>query len=169
MGLTELFNEWIVERGSAKVQEKHIAFFRDQLAAADKKISSLGTEVAYLTSENSNLKATVEQLTKENEILRSKIQEYEQPTENPLNNNLLDEPKVKILKLLYSQDNLQAEQIAPALNGEIQTAKFHLEELKSKGMISDHIYRLPQNRNKILMAWSIGQLGRKYLHENGEV
>lgn len=25
MGLTEFFNEWIVEQGSAKVQEKHIA------------------------------------------------------------------------------------------------------------------------------------------------
>ena len=77
---------------------------------------------------------------------------------------LLDEQEVKILNLLYRQDNLLTEQVATAINVEIQAAKFHLEELKSKGMASDHIYRPPQNRNKILMAWSIEQPGRKYLH-----
>jgi hypothetical protein len=40
MGLVDYFNKWIVEHGSAVVQEKQIVFFRDQLDAADKKFRS---------------------------------------------------------------------------------------------------------------------------------
>lgn len=80
MGLTDLFNKWIVERGSAVVQEKHIALFRDQLVVADKQFS-------VLTEENSDFKTKIEQLTKDNKELRSKIHKYEQP----FHNNLLQE------------------------------------------------------------------------------
>jgi hypothetical protein len=85
MGFLDLFNKWIVEHGSAVVQEKQIAFFRDQMAAADKKILILETENTGLVSENSDLKTTVNQLTKENEVLRQKIQEYENPHKTLLN------------------------------------------------------------------------------------
>lgn len=47
---TQLFNEWIVERGSAKVQEKHIALFKDQLALADKKLLVSETEKAEIAA-----------------------------------------------------------------------------------------------------------------------
>lgn len=71
MGLTDIFNKLIVEHGSAVVQEKHLTFFRDQLAAADKKSLILETE-------NAELKATINQLTKDNEELRDKIQIHDQ-------------------------------------------------------------------------------------------
>lgn len=78
MGLTQLFNEWIVERGSAKVQEKHIALFKDQLMLADKKISQLKSENEILKTEFEESESDLKKSQEENEILRSKIQEYEQ-------------------------------------------------------------------------------------------
>jgi hypothetical protein len=77
MGLTDLFNKWIVEHGSAIVQEKQIAFFRDQLVAADKKAVLLESENAGLKTKIENLESDLETSIKENEELRSKIQEYE--------------------------------------------------------------------------------------------
>jgi len=71
MGLIDLFNQWITEHGSAVVQEKHLALFRDQLIASDKK-------AALLESENAVLKTKVEQFTKDNEELRSIIQKGNQ-------------------------------------------------------------------------------------------
>ena len=87
MGLLDLFDKWIVERGSALVQEKHIAFIREKLVAADKEIISLKEKVAMLTAENEKLKAEkinsdkkhselqkiIDQLKKDNSPQKAKI------------------------------------------------------------------------------------------------
>jgi hypothetical protein len=57
--LVELINGWIVERGSAVVQEKHIAFLRDQIVA-------LENQVAALQEENAQLKHKAESETEKN-------------------------------------------------------------------------------------------------------
>lgn len=158
MGLTELFNEWIVERGSAKVQEKHIALFRDQLAMADKK-------VALLEKENEKLKSDLQESQKENKILRSKIQEYEQPSQQSSHGNLLDNNKLEILKLLFKQQNLQEEQIAQALKMDLPIVKFHLGELQKRKFVTDSY---PRSRNNhFIRAWSLAHEGTGYLLENG--
>jgi hypothetical protein len=95
--------------------------------------------------------------------------DYVQSANQPADDDLLDDSKVNILKLLYRQDNLQTEQIAQTLNFQIQTATFHLEELKSSNMVSYHMHRPPHDKSRPIMVWSIEQEGRKYLHNKGEV
>lgn len=171
MGLTELFNEWIVERGSAKVQEKHIAFFRDQLAAADKKTALLEKKITELETEIENLKSDLKESQNENEILRNKIQKYEQPAEQSTHCNLLDESKVNILKHLFKHDNQQIQHIAQALQIEVQLAKYHVEELlKVKKVKNNTIYRQEVHQGYVgtttrqipVPVLNIDQDGRKY-------
>jgi len=160
MGLTELFNEWIVERGSAKVQEKHIAFFRDQLSAADKKTSLLEKKITELEAENEKLKSSLGESRKENEILRSKIQEHKKPTNQTSHSDLLEEVKVNILLFLSTHDEAYAHHCASALKIGLPVAQFHLEELQDAEMVnaSYSAYDEP--------SWYLAQGGRKYLVRN---
>lgn len=89
MGLTDLFNQWIVERGSAVVQEKHIALFRDQLVVADQKVLVLQTK-------NEELQSKIDQLQQENEILREKIQEYDKVFHESLQNDVVQHELIVI-------------------------------------------------------------------------
>lgn len=153
MGLTELFNEWIVERGSAKVQEKHIALFRDQLTMADKRI-------AKLESELKNSQARINQHTKENAVLSQKIKAYE----NSSHTTSIDDTKIKILIFLSkfsSGDELDANDIASACEISDQVALFHLEELDKIRYVSASlaIGRPP--------LWYIAHEGRRYLIQHG--
>ena len=150
MGLTDLFTKLIVEHGSAVVQEKHIALFRDQLITADKKS-------ALLESENGSLKTTVEQLTKKNEILRRKIQEYKQSSHD----NLLDDIKVKILLFMTRYEEVYVQNVAKNLEIGLQTAQFHLDELCDNEFVS---YSLVIGEST---TYFLDHGGRKYLVENG--
>lgn len=161
MGLTDLFSKLIVEHGSAEVQAKHIALFKDKLALADKKISELETENTSLKSQLENVETTIQTLTKENEELRSKIQEYENPTNQPSHGNLLEEIKVKILLFMSKYEEVYAGSVASALGIGIQTATFHLEELLDANMISMSICMGDES------TWYLVQEGRKYLVRNG--
>lgn len=99
MGLLALFNQWIVEHGSAIVQEKHLALFRDQLIAADKK-------ARVLELENANLNAAVEQLTVNNEQLRQKIQRRNDVIQKEkFHNNLLKDTKMQWGCIMFTGDN----------------------------------------------------------------
>lgn len=163
MGLLDLFDKLISERGSALVQEKHIALIREQLLAADKKIASLNDELVRLTGENSTLKtenialqnkqlelnATIDRLTKENETFK-----------NPLHSNLLDELKVDILVFLSKYDKPNTDQIASALGAHLEITKFHLTELKKIKMIHDLLTMGAPTR------WILTHEGRKYLIDN---
>ena len=162
MGLTDLFSKLIVEHGSAEVQAKHIALFKDQLALADKKITKLETENTSLKSQLENSEMTVQKLTKENEELRNKIQEYEQPTEEPTHNNLLEEIRQRILCWL-AKHAMTSEQIAGTLQVGPEVAKFHLQELKKMKMVSDSYKR---DRHSFIVVWSVAQEGRRFLVEN---
>ncbi len=70
MSLLELFDKWVIERGSAKVQEKHIALFRDQLSQAEAKNY-------VIESENKSLKSQLVEAEIENENLKKKMNEIE--------------------------------------------------------------------------------------------
>ena len=173
MGLLDLFNQWIVERGSAAVQERHLSMFRDQLAMTDKKISMLESENAALKTENDKFKAEVENLRIATNELTAKIKTYEYPTHDIL----LEEIQITILKLLFSTEKLTTEQIAASLNIQLQTAKYHLEELANLHMVSLQSFseQVPgygpfhPNALRRYSAWLIRQPGRKFLIANGYV
>ena len=150
MGLTDLFSKFIIEHGSAIVQKKHIALFRDQLIAADKKS-------ALLESENGELKATVNQLTKDNEILRDKIQKYDQASHN----GLPDEIKVKILLLMTQYTEIYVHDVVKNLEIGMQVAQFHLDELIENEFVS---YSLVMGEET---TYCLDHNGRKYLVETG--
>ena len=157
--LRDSFEKLIIEHGSAVIQEKHIALFKDQLLIAEKENAKLTTENTVLNEKLKVLESENQNLKNENEQLKKKVQSYEQPNHD----NLLAETKINILKLLFKQDKLPTEQIAQNLGYEIQTAKFHLEELKSHQMIKD----IPYRKNKQLtIGWFLQQEGRRYLIEN---
>lgn len=165
MGLLDLFSKLVVEHGSAEVQSKHIALFKDQLALADKRILELESKVSELESKLENAETTIQELTKENKILRSKIQEYEQPTEQPTHDNLLDDTKVKLLSYLSKHEKSLIPQIAHALSIGVETAKFHVQELKTQHLIKDGFTR--GQYGSVSMNYSLAQEGRRFLIEQG--
>lgn len=169
--LSESLSKLVVEHGSAIITEKNLAFLRDQLTAAEKEITALTIRLEKSESENQDFKAQLQNLKNENKELKNKIETYDKSTHD----NLLDEESVTVLKLLFSRDNLTAEQIAQSLNVALQIAKFHLEELKTMGMIRSHtVYREVSRQGAFgtvhgrqgYSAWSLDQRGRKYLIEN---
>jgi len=157
MGLTDLFSKLIVEHGSAEVQAKHIALFKDQLALADKKIMELETENTSLKSQLENAETTIQKLTKKNEDLRSKIQGNEQTSHS----STLEEIKVKILVFMSKFEETYVQNVASALGIGTQTAQFHLEELMDANMVSMSCYFGGES------SWYLVQDGRKYLVRNG--
>ena len=150
MTLLELFDKWIVERGSAKVQEKHIALFRDQVAAAEAKIS-------VLDNENCNLTTKLEASVKEIEILKKTLKEYETKSHDLT----IEETETKILVFLSSIESGPVKEISSSLNCGETVALFHLEELKGKGMVKSN--RVPMLGD----YWSLEQPGRKFLIQKG--
>lgn len=162
MGLTDLFSKLIVEHGSAEVQAKHIALFKDQLALADKKISELETENTSLKSQFEKAETTIRKLTKDNEELRSKIQTYEQPTNQSPHINLLEQIKVDILIHMSKYEETYVQSIANVLKIGPQAALSHLEDLSDLEMV-DHSISLGGGENH----WYLRKEGRKYLVKNG--
>jgi len=158
MGLAELFNEWIVERGSAKVQEKHIAFFRDQLAAADKKTVLLEKKITDLEAENEMLKSDLGLFQKENEILKNKMNGNVNPHNKPL-----DDVKVQILIRLSKEPIVAEIDIAQTLNATLPITKFHLEELKTASLLKRAIAGTAMRPTN---GWALTQEGTRYLLEN---
>lgn len=148
--LSDLFSKLVIEHGSAVIQEKHIALFKDELAILKDKFAILAAENQQLKTENQNLKT-------ENTQLKKKIQIYEKPTHD----NLLDENKIKLLIFLSKQqDRLTADDIAQALNINPQVVTFHLEELEKYHMVHGAWYTgAPSD-------WKLVQEGRRYLIEN---
>ena len=151
--LFEPIEKLINEHGSAAILRDHVALFKDQLSVLKEKF-------AVIEAENEALKMENQKMTTENENFRKIIQDYEKSPHN----KLLDEAKVNILRLLFKNDNLSIEQISQSLDFGIQTAKYHLEELKDKKMTSHHFTRGPFDIP--FMSWSIEQEGRRYLIEN---
>lgn len=75
MGLVDYFNKWIVEHGSAVVQEKQIVFLRDQLSAADKKNAELESENGILKVKLKKCEFDLNKSSQENEKLNFLITE----------------------------------------------------------------------------------------------
>jgi len=68
MKITALFDpieKLITEHGSAVIQEKHIAFLREQLTVLKEKFSVLESENETFKTENHNLKTEIDQLKKQ--------------------------------------------------------------------------------------------------------
>jgi hypothetical protein len=78
--LSDLFSKLVIEHGSAVIQEKQIALFRDELAILGRKLTESDSRIEKLEMENQNLKTDNEQLKKKIQI--SSI---------PSHNNLLQE------------------------------------------------------------------------------
>lgn len=152
MGLIDLFNQWVVERGSAVVQEKHIALFRDQLIAADKKALVLESENSILKTENEQLKSGLDQL-------RNKIQTHDQPTHDVL----LEDVQVKILSFLWKQPNKTPEKICISLKIDLEAIKYHLAELEKMEMVQTDTFGDWPTTYRV---WLLAQEGRRYVIEH---
>jgi len=156
MGLLDLFNQWIVERGSATVQEKHIALFRDQLTLADKRIIELESEITSFKSKLKNSQTTINQLTKENAELKKKNQVSEKPSHN---SSLIKEQDQILLFLANNNDMLfSADNIASECGFSEHKALYHIKMLEENDMISS-------TYEDGVPYWSLDDDGRAYLIE----
>ncbi|MEQ1557778.1 MAG: hypothetical protein ABL933_02405 [Methyloglobulus sp.] len=133
------------------------AVYKERLVDSEKQITALEKENTALKQENSELKSRLEKLEKDRRALEKKV--VNKSTES--HGIHLDEAKEKILTLLSQHSDLTEEQISGHLSMSIQLAKFHLEELKKKSMVSD-FYAMESP-----VYWSIDQAGRSYLFSHG--
>ena len=131
MGLTDRFNNWIIEHGSAIVQEKHIAFFRDQLTAADKKISTLEQENISLKQENTNLKSALDNANKEinrlTSILSRSKNEHATKYEKQIENTLLF--------IFNHRGEFSANEVASGISMDIGIVDHYIKLLEKDGLI----------------------------------
>ncbi len=158
--LLERLEKLVIEHGSAAIQEKHIAFLREELMILDKKFLVLESENKILKTENEALKFQNQGLATDNDKLRQKIQEYEQPY-----NIQLDPIQVKILEHLFTHEKLNTEQIAKTFNIQPQEAKFHMEELLNHDPPLVHI-TTSMGRPR---SWYLSQEGRRYVMQNQQI
>jgi Fic family protein len=183
MGLFENIDKLINERGSANILRERLLLANDQYSALEKKLVDLTSEKVVLASENMLLQSQLEILKSENQCLQLDIVNLRQEIQRKDNiiqkekshSNLLDKVSVNILKLLFKQDNLTSGQITESIGITLQTANFHLEELKAKKMLKQHtIYHDPiENhppgtwiKRQGFLVWALEQKGRKYLINN---
>lgn len=155
--LLEPLEKLITEHGSAVIQEKHIALLREQLSILKDQLAILDKKLTMLESENEKLKSQGQALAEENDKLRQKIQEYKQP-----HDTLLEPTQIEILKFLFTQQKLNTDQIAKALNIQPQDAKFHLTELLNRKPPLVHIAASIGKGQ----TWYISQEGIRYLKQN---
>lgn len=147
----DLFNDFVIEHGSALVTEKHIALIKDQFMLAEKEITKLKLELKDMQAENNKL--------------REIVQKYQKPNYD----DILSEQEVNILRLLSKHDDrrqIRADHIAESLNLELQTTIFYLNELVEKKMILDHhIAGSEWAGTTSYSYWTLEQGGRRYLVE----
>jgi FtsZ-binding cell division protein ZapB len=157
MALFDPIERLINEHGSAAILRDHVALFKDQLSVLKEKFMVLAAEKEKTDTEYEELKMQNEALKNENIDLKKKITSYDQPAHG----DLLDEIKTKILLLISaSQRGLTADDIASVFNANVQTVKYHLEELEKSRMVAAQI---TINRPS---QWLLTQGGRKYLVEH---
>lgn len=164
MGLLDGFEKLINEHGSATILKERIALANDKYSALEKEFAASLLRAETTEARVSNLEAENQSLKLDKEKLRQEIQRRDDITEKEKShNNLLDDPKLEILKLLFKQPKLPKEQIAHSLNIGLPVAEFHLTELKESKMVKRVIggsAMRPEN------GWSLDQEGTRYLIEN---
>lgn len=126
-------------------------------AVLREKIISLESENKSLKEENTVLKAKLEESEQQRRTLEQQVEQKLIESHG----SRLDEVKEKIFTNLSKHSDLTEEQISGYLSISVQLAKFHLEELKKKGMVSD-FYAMESP-----VYWSIDQNGRSYLFAHG--
>jgi len=75
--LSNLFSKFVIEHGSAVVQEKHIALLKEQFSILERENTKLTAEKAELQSKNKILETENKALKDENIDLKKKIEEYQ--------------------------------------------------------------------------------------------
>ena len=194
LSLAEQLQKLITEHGSAAVLRERLALLKDQIelleakvlllegenVALKQQIVSLTDQARILSEENVVLEATNVKLHKLAEELRGEIQKAkdlpQQRLEHDSHDNLLDETKVGILKLLFDADKLEPERIAQALGIGVQAVLFHAEELLKLGYIrqceimKEHIEKTENMIRRTIvpaLGFTIDQPGRRYIMECG--
>lgn len=163
--------KWVENAHALKLADKESDRLRTVLAALEETRKNeslcLSTEIDTLTETHNKEISDIEELHhREANELRKEIEGLIHISTPVEENKVLPKEQIEILIILYKQDNLQTEYVAQVTGSLPQTARFHLEELKSYNMVSYHMHRPSHNRNAVINVWSIIQGGRKYLHEH---
>ncbi len=138
-----------------------------------KQLGTLGEKNVALEADNMKLQQLIEQLRREIQETKDLSQ---QRLEHNSHDNLLDEVKAGILKLLFDAGQLEPERLAQALGVGIQVVLFHAEELLKQGYIrqcrimKEHVEKTENIIRKTVvpvLGLTIDQPGRRYVMEGG--
>ncbi len=153
MGLLDGFEKLINEHGSATILKERIALANDKYAALEQKLVASELRANNLESENQRLNVYLEKAKVE-------IQNLEKLTEQS-HGSRLEEVKENLLKLLAEHPDVEAEQIANALEANAQLITFHLTELENSRFVNGSYSVYDKT------TWSIAHDGRGYLVKHG--
>lgn len=160
MGLLELFEKLGDEHWSAKIKEERLVFFREQIAATDKKIS-------VLESENAKLKLLVDQL----EVEKLKIEKEKnicQARLDEIHKIILNENHEKILIAVASYSGQHPSAFASYSGLSEKEAIVKLNYLYSLGLVlSQPGFMKTQNNGKCssvpVTMWILSNKGHAYI------
>jgi len=176
MGFLDGLEKLINEHGSATILKERIALANDKYSALEKELSASKLREEESKAREIKLEAENQRLKSDNVQLRQEIQRRDDIIQKEI--PPLDNVKISILKLLFDVESMAPDQISQSLDVALQMANFHLEELlkakliKPKNVMRERIIDLgaiKQTQHFAIPGYSIEQIGRKYLIENGEI
>jgi hypothetical protein len=146
MGLVDLIEKLINERGSAEIMEKRLVLFKEQAAAVDERNMKL-------ESENAELKHTLITVTKERDELLANLRQFTKSDE-------LDQTEKDLLKALTTISEVNAQTLANRVGTDLVRAEYYLQKLEQE----EYIYG--QHFVGGASLYSLGQRGREFLIKN---
>lgn len=120
------------------------------------------SELEAMERENAQLKTQIQICQTAVENLRQEIQRRDDIIQKEKSHiDPLEEIKVKLLFFLSTLRHMTLTELATAANSGIDVTQFHLDELKTKKMVSSVM------RFDSPPLWTLTHEGRRYLIENG--
>ena len=160
MGLLDLFEKLGDEHWSAKIKEERLVFFREQIAATDKKISILETENSELKTLTKKLESEKLAIEKEKNICQARLNEIHRITLNEKHEKIL------ITVASYSGQHPAAFAFYSGLSEQEATEKLNYLfslglVLSQHGLIKDQDN--PRNLSKPVTMWILSNKGHAYI------
>jgi hypothetical protein len=160
MGLLDLFEKLGDEHWSAKIKEERLVFFREQIAATDKKISILESENSELKSFIKKLETEKFNIEKEKNICQTRLDKIHSIT--------LNENHEKVLIAVASYSGQYSAVLAQVTGLSEQEVTSKLNYMSSRGLLHFQTRYLKEKDSpklfpKEVSVWFVSGPGHAYI------
>lgn len=159
MGFLDAIEKLINEHGSATILRERIALANDKYAQLESALKDSEARCAELGSRTARLETELQEL-------RARNGQMERDSQSRASQGL-DDIAEGYLLYLTEHDGLSTEEIAGAKDVGRALAEFHLEELKSKKLVSDRYTMGSYHGEPGRREWCLNRDGRAYLAGRG--